>query len=121
MFNASVIRGTAAQGYSSCQAMDIIRQMAEEHLPDNIGVERSVVSGEESRRPDRNGALVFLFVFLFLLLLGLLAKVTFRVGRECWFAVLILCILRAATSFSLIVAYQCIASGWLPQYTSCIR
>lgn len=49
--------------------------------------------------------------FLFLLLLGLLAEESFRVGRECWLAVLILCMLRAATSFSLIVAYQCIASG----------
>lgn len=69
MFNASVIRGAAAQGYSSGQAMDIIRQMAEEHLPDNIGVEWSGLSYQEKKAGGQTGmvlALVFLFVFLFL-------------------------------------------------------
>lgn len=48
---------------------------------------------------------------LFLLMLGLSAKESFRIDRRDWFAVLFLCLLRASTSFSLVVAYQCIASG----------
>lgn len=69
MFNASVIRGSAAQGYSSGQAMNIIQQIAEEHLPDNIGVEWSGLSYQEKKAGGQTGmvlALVFLFVFLFL-------------------------------------------------------
>lgn len=69
MFNASVIRGSAAQGYSSGEAMDVIEQLAHDHLPSNIGVEWSGLSYQEKKAEGKTGmvlALVFLFVFLFL-------------------------------------------------------
>lgn len=69
MFNSSVIRGGAADGYSSGQAMEIIEQIAREHLPDNIGVEWSGLSYQEKQAGGQTGmvlALVFVFVFLFL-------------------------------------------------------
>ena len=69
MFTAAVIRGSAAQGYSSGQAMEIIEQIARDHLPDNIGVEWSGLSFQEKKAGGQTGivmALVFLFVFLFL-------------------------------------------------------
>lgn len=69
MFNSAVIRGEAADGYSSGQAMEIIEQIAREHLPDNIGVEWSGLSYQEKQAGGQTGmvlALVFMFVFLFL-------------------------------------------------------
>ena len=69
MFNTAVIRGTASQGYSSGQAMEIIEQIAREHLPDNIGVEWSGLSYQEKQAGGQTGlilTLVFVFVFLFL-------------------------------------------------------
>lgn len=69
MFSSAVIRGEAADGYSSGQAMEIIEQIAREHLPDNIGVEWSGLSYQEKQAGGQTGmvlALVFLFVFLFL-------------------------------------------------------
>lgn len=69
MFSSSVIRGEAAEGYSSGQAMEIIEQIAREHLPDNIGVEWSGLSFQEKQAGGQTGivlALVFMFVFLFL-------------------------------------------------------
>ena len=69
MFNTAVIRGTSAQGYSSGQAMEIMEQMAREHLPDNIGVEWSGLSYQEKQAGGQTGlilTLVFIFVFLFL-------------------------------------------------------
>lgn len=69
MFSSSVIRGEAADGYSSGQAMEIIEQIAREHLPDNIGVEWSGLSFQEKQAGGQTGvvlALVFMFVFLFL-------------------------------------------------------
>ena len=69
MFNSSVIRGEAADGYSSGQAMEIIEQIAREHLPENIGVEWSGLSFQEKQAGVQTGmvlALVFMFVFLFL-------------------------------------------------------
>ena len=69
MFNSAVIRGEAAQGYSSGQAMETIEQLARDHLPDNIGVEWSGLSYQEQKAGGQTGmilALVFLFVFLFL-------------------------------------------------------
>ena len=69
MFTSAVIRGEAAQGYSSGQAMEIIEQIAREHLPENIGVEWSGLSYQEKKAGGQTGlvmALVFLFVFLFL-------------------------------------------------------
>lgn len=69
MFNSSVIRGEAVDGYSSGQAMEIIEQIAREHLPENIGVEWSGLSFQEKQAGGQTGmvlALVFMFVFLFL-------------------------------------------------------
>lgn len=54
MFNSSVILGEAADGYSSGQAMEIIEQIAREHLPENIGVEWSGLSFQgKNRQVDR--------------------------------------------------------------------
>ena len=69
MFNSSVILGEVADGYSSGQAMEIIEQIAREHLPENIGVEWSGLSFQEKQAGGQTGmvlALVFMFVFLFL-------------------------------------------------------
>ena len=69
MFNSSVILGEAADDYSSGQAMEIIEQIAREHLPENIGVEWSGLSFQEKQAGGQTGmvlALVFMFVFLFL-------------------------------------------------------
>lgn len=69
MFNSSVILGEAADGHSSGQAMEIIEQIAREHLPENIGVEWSGLSFQEKQAGGQTGmvlALVFMFVFLFL-------------------------------------------------------
>lgn len=69
MFTTSIIRGDAAEGYSSGQAMNAIEEVAREHLPDNIGVEWSGLSYQEKQAGGQTGlvlALVFLFVFLFL-------------------------------------------------------
>lgn len=69
MFTTAVIRGEAAQGYSSGQAMETMERIAREHLPDNIGVEWSGLSYQEQKAEGQTGivmALVFLFVFLFL-------------------------------------------------------
>ena len=69
MFTTAVIRGAAAQGYSSGQAMEIMEQIARDHLPDNIGLEWSGLSYQEKQAGGQTGmvmALVFLFVFLFL-------------------------------------------------------
>lgn len=69
MFNTSVIRGEAAHGYSSGQAMEVIERLAREHLPENIGVEWSGLSFQEKQAGGQTGmilTLVFLFVFLFL-------------------------------------------------------
>ena len=49
--------------------MELIEQLAEEHLPDNIGVEWSGLSYQEKQAGGQTGmilTLVFLFVFLFL-------------------------------------------------------
>lgn len=69
MFTSAVIRGEAAHGYSSGQAMKIMEQITREHLPDNIGLEWSGLSYQEKEAGGQTGAvltLVFLFVFLFL-------------------------------------------------------
>ena len=69
MFTTAVIRGSAAQGYSSGQAMEIMEQIARDHLPDNIGLEWSGLSYQEKKAGGQTGlvlTLVFLFVFLFL-------------------------------------------------------
>ena len=69
MFNSTVIRGEAAEGYSSGQAMETIEEIARKHLPENIGVEWSGLSYQEKQAGGQTAmvlALVFLFVFLFL-------------------------------------------------------
>ena len=69
MFTAAVIRGSAAQGYSSGQAMEIMENIVRERLPENIDLEWSGLSYQEKQAGGRTGivmALVFLFVFLFL-------------------------------------------------------
>ena len=69
MFNTAIIRGTAAQGYSSGQAMEVMEELVRTHLPDNIGLEWSGLSYQEKQAGGQTGlvlALVFLFVFLFL-------------------------------------------------------
>ena len=69
MFNSTVIRGAAAEGYSSGQAMQVIEEIARKHLPENISVEWSGLSYQEKQAGGKTAmvlALVFLFVFLFL-------------------------------------------------------
>lgn len=69
MFNSTVIRGAAAEGYSSGQGMQVIEDIARKHLPENIGVEWSGLSYQEKQAGGKTAmvlALVFLFVFLFL-------------------------------------------------------
>ena len=69
MFNTAIIRGTAAQGYSSGQAMEVMEELVRKHLPDNIGLEWSGLSYQEKQAGGQTGlvlTLVFLFVFLFL-------------------------------------------------------
>ncbi len=69
MFTSAVIRGGAAQGYSSGQAMEIMEEIAREHLPETIGLDWSGLSYQEKQAEGQTGlviALVFLFVFLFL-------------------------------------------------------
>ena len=69
MFNSAVIRGQAAQGYSSGEATRIMEEIVENHLPNNIGVEWSGLSYQEKQAGGKTAvvlALVFIFVFLFL-------------------------------------------------------
>ncbi|MDL2291533.1 multidrug efflux RND transporter permease subunit [Bacteroides sp. OttesenSCG-928-F21] len=69
MFTSSVVRGGAAQGYSSGQAMQIMEDIVREHLPENIAIEWSGLSYQEKQSGGQTGlvlALVLVFVFLFL-------------------------------------------------------
>ena len=69
MFTTSAISAVAAPGYSTGDAMQAIERIAEEHLPDNIGIEWSGLSYQEKQASGQTGAvfaLVLLFVFLFL-------------------------------------------------------
>jgi multidrug efflux pump len=69
MFTSSVIRGEAAKGYSTGQAMAILEEIARKHLPENIGLEWSGLSYQEKQAGGQTGlvlTLVFVFVFLFL-------------------------------------------------------
>lgn len=69
MFTTSIVRGAAAPGYSSGEAMQEIEKIAKEHLPENIGIEWSGLSYQEKKAEGQLGLvmiLVFLFVFLFL-------------------------------------------------------
>ena len=69
MFNSAVIRGQAAQGYSSGEATSIMEELVEKHLPKNIGVEWSGLAYQEKQAGGQTAlvlTLVFVFVFLFL-------------------------------------------------------
>ncbi len=69
MFNTATIRGEAASGYSSGQAMKIMEEIARKHLPDNIAVEWSGLSYQEKKAEGQTGIVMLLatvFVFLFL-------------------------------------------------------
>lgn len=69
MFTSTTISGEAAPGYSSGQAMAILEEIANKHLPKNIGVEWSGLSYQEKHVSGQTAyilALALLFVFLFL-------------------------------------------------------
>ena len=69
MFNAAVITGRAAQGYSSGDAMAEMERIAAEVLPKDIGISWSGLSLQEKQSGGQTSSimfLVFLFVFLFL-------------------------------------------------------
>jgi len=69
MFNTATIRGEAATGYSSGQAMKTMERLAREHLPENIAVEWSGLSYQEKKAEGQTGTVLLLatvFVFLFL-------------------------------------------------------
>ena len=69
MFSTAVIRGSAAPGYSSGQAMNTIEKIARTRLPENMGIEWSGLSFQEKKAEGQTGLvmiLVFTFVFLFL-------------------------------------------------------
>ncbi len=69
MFSTAAINAVAAPGYSSGEAMAAMQRIADEHLPENIGIEWSGLSYQEKQAGGQTGlvlALVFLFVFLFL-------------------------------------------------------
>ena len=69
MYYAAGITGEAAQGVSSGQAMDILEEIAREHLPSNIAIEWSGLSYQEKKEGGQTGlvlGLALLFVFLVL-------------------------------------------------------
>jgi multidrug efflux pump subunit AcrB len=69
MFNSVVVRGQAAQGYSTGEAMKKMEEIVDTHLPKNIEVEWSGLSYQEKQAGGKMAvvlALVFVFVFLFL-------------------------------------------------------
>ena len=69
MFNSVVVRGQAAQGYSSGEATKVMEEIVDKHLPKNIDVEWSGLSYQEKQAGGKLAvilALVFVFVFLFL-------------------------------------------------------
>ena len=69
MFNSVVVRGQAAHGYSTGEAMKVMEDIVATHLPKNIDVEWSGLSYQEKQAGGKIAivlALVFVFVFLFL-------------------------------------------------------
>ena len=69
MFNAATISGEAAHGYSTGDAMTALQEIADRHLPDNIGIEWSGLSYQQKHQDGNTGlvlglALVFVFLFL---------------------------------------------------------
>lgn len=69
MFNSAVIRGEAAEGHSSGDAMAALESIVRNHLSDNISADWSGLSFQEKAAGGQTGIvliLVVLFVFLFL-------------------------------------------------------
>ena len=69
MYYSATINGEPSHGTSSGQAMAILEDIVDEHLPDNIGVEWSGLSFQEKKEGGQTGlvlGLALLFVFLFL-------------------------------------------------------
>lgn len=69
MFSTAAINAVAAPGYSSGEAMAAMQRIANEYLPENIGLEWSGLSYQEKKAGGQTGLVlgfVFLFVFLFL-------------------------------------------------------
>lgn len=69
MYYSVTINGEAAHGVSSGQAMDILEDIVNEHLPSNVGIEWSGMSYQEKKEGGQTGlvlGLCLLFVFLFL-------------------------------------------------------
>lgn len=69
MFNSAVIRGEAAEGHSSGDAMAALESIVRNRLPDNISADWSGLSFQEKAAGGQTGIvliLVVLFVFLFL-------------------------------------------------------
>ncbi len=69
MFTSAPMQITPAAGHSSGEVMATLEEIAQEHLPDNIGLAWSGLSFQEQKASGQTGlvlALVFLFVFLFL-------------------------------------------------------
>ena len=69
MYYSAEINGEAAQGFSSGEAMNVLEEIAREHLPSNIGIEWSGLSYQEKKEGGQTGlvlGLALLFVFLFL-------------------------------------------------------
>ena len=69
MFNASIITGRAAQGYSSGDAMAEMEKIASEVLPKEIGISWSGLSFQEKKSGGQTSSIMFLVlivVFLFL-------------------------------------------------------
>ncbi len=69
MYYSAAINGEPAHGTSSGQAMEILEDIVDEHLPDNIGIEWSGLSYQEKKAGGQTGivlGLALLFVFLVL-------------------------------------------------------
>ncbi len=69
MFNSATISGEAAHGYSTGEVMEALEEIAEEHLPQGIGVEWSGLSYQQKNESGNTGVvlgLALLFVFLVL-------------------------------------------------------
>ena len=76
LFPSIMVNGTAADGYSSGQAIDAIRETAEEVLPEGYGYEFGGMSREEASAQNTT-ALVFVIciIFIYLILCALYESV----------------------------------------------
>ena len=80
MFNSTVIRGQAAQSYSSGEATKIMEDLVDKHLPSNIQMEWSGLSYQEKQAGGKTAmvlSLVFIFVFVFVFILVFVVLVFF--------------------------------------------